>query len=97
MDKSIKGILARNPNRIPIICLPGNNSNLKTLDKKKFLVPKDLTFSQFMAVIRSRMDVNDPVIKNKEALYLYYRNKNGKMIIPNASTIFGYVYDENKE
>jgi GABA(A) receptor-associated protein len=93
MDKSIKAILARNPNRIPIICLPAINSMLKPLDKKKFLVPRDLTFYQFMFVIRSRMDKED--IKNKDALYLYYRDKNNKICVPNSSTIFGYIYDVN--
>jgi len=96
MDKSIKGILARNPNRIPIICLPGLNSTMKPLDKKKFLVPRDLTFSQFIYVIRSRMkseSIQD--IQNKEAIYLYYRDNKNKMCIPNPSTIMSYIYEEN--
>ena len=67
------------------------------MDKKKFLIPRDLTFSQFIFVLRSRMDQKEEVIKNKEAIYIYYIDRNGKMMIPNLSTMFGYVYDNNVE
>jgi GABA(A) receptor-associated protein len=97
MEKSIKGILTRNPNRVALICLPGTKSKLKGLDKNKFLVPRDLTVSQFIFVLRSRMDKNDDIIKNKEAIYIYYRDRNGKINIPSHSTLFGFLYDNNME
>ncbi len=93
MDKSIKSLLKRNPDRLPVICNPGNNSSLKPLDKKKFLVPKDLTFFQFLYVLRSRLDNTD--LQYKDAIYLYIIDKNGKMFIPN-NQIFASIYDEYK-
>ena len=46
-------ILERYPDRIPIIC-ETLDKNAPKLDKKKFLVPCDLTMGQFMFILRKR-------------------------------------------
>lgn len=43
------------PDRIPVIVEKAPNSNLKDLDKKKYLVPSDLTIGQFYFLIRKRL------------------------------------------
>lgn len=42
------------PDRIPVIVERAPNSNLRDLDKKKYLVPSDLTIGQFYFLIRKR-------------------------------------------
>ncbi|KAI7888950.1 microtubial binding protein [Mucor mucedo] len=46
------------PDRIPVICEKIDKSDIATLDKKKYLVPGDLTVGQFMYVIRKRVRLN---------------------------------------
>ena len=44
--------------RVPIIVSPGN-AKTPDIDKKKFLVPVDLTFGEFMHIIRKRIHLNE--------------------------------------
>ena len=48
-------VLIKYPDRIPIIVCKANDCNLPTIDKQKFLVPKDMTVGQFMYIIRKRI------------------------------------------
>lgn len=41
--------------RIPVICEKYERSDIATIDKKKYLVPADLTVGQFVYVIRKRI------------------------------------------
>ena len=44
------------PNRLLVICEKHVNcTTLPSMDKRKFLVPRDLTFGQFMYVVRRRI------------------------------------------
>lgn len=46
------------PDRIPIIVnIAAGDKSLPALDKKKYLVPQELTASQFLYVIRKRMKI----------------------------------------
>ena len=45
-------IRVKYPDRIPVICEKAFNSNIAQVDKRKFLVPMDLTVGQFLYVIR---------------------------------------------
>lgn len=49
-----KKIMARYRTSIPVIVEPKDES-VRKIDKTKFLVPKDLTFGQFMYVVRKRL------------------------------------------
>lgn len=46
------------PDRIPVICEKVDKSDIPTVDKKKYLVPSDLTVGQFVYVIRKRIKLN---------------------------------------
>ena len=49
-------IRAKHPDRIPVIVRKREgDAALPDIDKRKFLVPSDLTISQFMYVIRKRI------------------------------------------
>jgi GABA(A) receptor-associated protein len=89
-------IKERYPNRIPIIL--EKNENCKTvpeIDKKKFLVPEDLTMGQFQYVVRKRLKgftseqglfffINNTMPSVNEQLHILYnmhKNKDGFLYI----------------
>ncbi len=81
-------ILDKYPDRRPIICEKSNmRNNLPIIDKKKYLVPYNLTMSQFIYVIRQRMH-----LKSDEAIFLFVNNQ----IISGAS-IIGNIYETSKD
>jgi len=60
-------ILKKYPDRIPIIVEPNeNNNDTLIIDKKKYLVPKDLTVGQFSYVIRKRIKLSPD-----EAMFIF--------------------------
>jgi GABA(A) receptor-associated protein len=52
-------VLCKYPDRIPIICekSEGKANDIPSIDKRKYLVPVDLTVSQFLYIIRSRIKI----------------------------------------
>ena len=76
------------PERIPIICEKGNDSNIPGIDKTKYLIPKDLTVHQFTYVIRKRLNLN-----KEQALWLFV---NGKYLVK-GDTLMSQVYDKMKD
>lgn len=74
--------------KIPIILEV--NSNYKDelcLDKNKYLVPYDLTISQFVYVIRKRLKLLD-----SKSIFIFF---NGKC--PASSELIQMIYNENKD
>ena len=59
------------PDRVPIIVEIDEKSNLPQIDKKKYLVPHDLTISQFIYVIRKRIKLH-PEVPTTERLNIHY-------------------------
>lgn len=80
-------IRAKYPERVPVICEKTDRSNVPEIDKKKYLVPGDLTVGQFMYVIRKRLK-----LPAEQAIFLFI---NG--VIPPAAAILNQVYDEHKD
>ena len=74
-------IRAKYPERVPVICEKTDKSNVPEIDKKKYLVPGDLTIGQFMYVIRKRLK-----LPAEQAIFLFI---NG--VIPPASAILNQV------
>lgn len=80
-------IRSKYPERIPVICEKTEKSKVQDIDKKKYLVPSDLTCSQFMYVIRKRLK-----LPPEQGIYLFV---NG--IIPPSSAMLNSVYEEHKD
>ena len=60
-------ILAKHPTRIPVIVEKREgDKSLSDIDKKKFLVPNDLTIGQFVYVIRKRIN-----LAPEQAIFLF--------------------------
>lgn len=81
-------IRSKYPDRIPIIVeMRGGSKNVPAIDKKKFLVPSDLTMGQFQYVVRKRIKV-DPTT----AIFMFV---NGKIMA--GHTILSQIYEDNKD
>ena len=81
-------ILQKYPNRIPVIVqICDNKSNIPDIDKKKYLVPNDLTMGQFLYVIRKRIK-----LQPEQAIFIFINN-----IMPSSSALISQIYKENKE
>ena len=84
--KEAQRILLKYPDRIPVICEQAASSNIAAIDKRKFLVPKDLTMGQFMHVIRQRMK-----LRADEALFLFINSE-----LPRTSAVMEEIYAQHR-
>jgi len=75
------------PDRVPVIVERAANCRLPVLDKKKYLVPADLTVGQFYFLIRKRI-----ALRPEDSLFFFVNNT-----IPSNSCSMGKLYEENKE
>ena len=75
-------IMDKYPNRLPVIV----ESKDFTLDKHKYLVPKNLTIGEFMQVLRKRIS-----IKSEEAIFLIINNKS-----PTINSTMEDIYENDK-
>jgi len=75
------------PDRLPIIVEKSDKSKVEEIDKKKYLVPADLTCGQFVYVIRKRLK-----LEAEKAIFLFV---NG--VIPPTSELLSAVFDEHKD
>ncbi|CAF0855623.1 unnamed protein product [Rotaria sp. Silwood1] len=87
--EEVSGIRNKFPNKIPVIVERYHKEkNLPILDKTKFLVPQELTMSQFVTIIRNRMQLNA-----NQAFYLLVNNKS----IASMSTSMAEIYRDDKD
>tara|TARA_Y100000389_G_scaffold204184_1_gene255440 strand:- start:1603 stop:1956 length:354 start_codon:yes stop_codon:yes gene_type:complete len=80
-------IMEKYKDRIPIIVLKHKSCELPTIDKHKYLVPKDMTFSQFIFVIRKRIHL-DP----SQCLFTSVNNQ-----LVNSSSLVSDIYGHSKD
>ncbi|XP_067010988.2 gamma-aminobutyric acid receptor-associated protein isoform X2 [Anabrus simplex] len=75
------------PDRVPVIVERAPWCKLADLDKKKYLVPSDLTVGQFYFLIRKRIH-----LRPEDALFFFVNN-----VIPPTSSTMGALYKEYHE
>ena len=85
--KESTNIRKKYPDRIPVIVEKKENSKIIDIDKTKFLVPYDLTLSQFVYVIRKRMKLPPEI-----AIFVFINNT-----IPMQSSLMSSLYDDMKD
>lgn len=86
---SAASIRAKHPDRIPVIVEKrGGDKSLPDIDKKKFLVPADLTIGQFMYVIRKRIK-----LAPEQAIFLFV----AQGIMPPSANNLQTCYDAHKD
>jgi len=63
-------IMLKYPSRIPIIVEKGKGCEFNDIDKKKYLVPKDMNMNQFIYVVRRRIS-----LEPSQSLFLLVNNQ----------------------
>ncbi|XP_045673698.1 microtubule-associated proteins 1A/1B light chain 3C [Phyllostomus hastatus] len=90
-QEEVAGIRAKFPNKIPVVVERYSKEKfLPLLDKTKFLVPQELTMTQFLSIIRSRM-----VLGATEAFYLLVNNKSAVSMSVTMAEIYRDYRDED--
>lgn len=80
-------IMKKYPDRIPVIVEKRGSSDIATIDKNKYLVPKDITVGQFVYVIRKRIKLTP-----EQAIFIFVNNT-----LPATSQQISEVYQEHKD
>ena len=81
-----KRIMEKYDDRIPVIVEKLPSSDIKEMDKRKFLVPKNLSLGQFIFVIRKRVKLAPEM-----AIFLFIDNT-----LPPTSELMINLYDKHK-
>lgn len=80
-------IRVKYPDRLPVIVEKSEKSKVQEIDKKKYLVPADLTCGQFVYVIRKRLK-----LPAEQAIFLFI---NG--VIPPTAELLSNIFEQNKD
>lgn len=75
------------PDRIPVIVEKADKSDIVDIDKKKYLVPADLTVGQFVYVIRKRIKLSP-----EKAIFIFVNN-----VLPPTAALMSSIYDDHKD
>ena len=84
-------ILSKYPNRIPIIIERSEecSNDIPVVDKKKYLVPNDITTGQFTYIIRKRIE-----LEPEKAIFLFAGED---FTIPPSSSLISEIYNNYKD
>lgn len=80
-------IREKHPDRVPVIVEKAGRSDVPDIDKKKYLVPADLTVGQFVYVVRKRIKLSP-----EKAIFVFVKNT-----LPPTATLMSVLYEENKD
>lgn len=75
------------PERVPVIVEKAEKSDIPDIDKKKYLVPADLTVGQFVYVIRKRIKLSP-----EKAIFIFVRN-----VLPPTAALMSSIYEDHKD
>jgi GABA(A) receptor-associated protein len=75
------------PNSTQVICEKVEKSDIATIDKKKYLVPADLTVGQFVYVIRKRIKLSP-----EKAIFIFVDE-----VLPPTAALMSSIYEEHKD
>lgn len=72
---------------MPVICERVENSDIPEIDKRKYLIPLNLTVGQFVYVIRKRI-----TLPSEKAIFIFVND-----ILPPTAEFFSKIYEEHKD
>ena len=88
---SSASIRAKHPDRIPVIVEKRQrDASLPEIDKKKFLVPSDLTVGQFVYVIRKRIK-----LAPEQAIFLFVASGTLPPSVETMQKVYDAHHDED--
>ena len=70
-----------------VICERAEKSTIAQIDKKKYLVPADLTVGQFVYVIRRRIQLSA-----EKAIFIFVDE-----VLPPTAALMSSIYDEHQD
>ncbi|CAF2042530.1 unnamed protein product [Brassica rapa subsp. narinosa] len=73
--------------RVPVIVEKAEQSDVPDIDKKKYLVPADLTVGQFVYVVRKRIKLGA-----EKAIFVFVKNT-----LPPTAALMSAIYEEHKD
>lgn len=82
-------MISKFPDKVPVIVEKLPNSNLPSMDRKKFLVPQDIMLAQFLSIIRKRLNITP-----ETAIFVFFGNKN---TLAPATSLMNIVYSSMKD
>ncbi len=84
-----KRVLSKYPDRVPVIMEKANagKDDIPALDRVKFLVPKDVSATQFTYIIRKRIE-----LPPEKAIFIFVNNN-----LPTSSSYISELYDTHKD
>ncbi|KAK7363416.1 hypothetical protein VNO77_05559 [Canavalia gladiata] len=85
--KDAETIIVKYPDRVPVIIEKYSRTDLPELDKKKYLVPRDMSVGQFMHILSSRLRLN-----HGKALFIFVKNT-----LPQTASLMNSVYESYKD
>merc|ERR1712000_64771 len=80
-------ICQKYPDRIPCIVEKAPKSDAPDIDKKKYLVPADITVGKFVFEIRKHMKLSP-----EKAIFLFVNN-----VLPPTAALMSQIYDRYKD
>ncbi|XP_004508094.1 autophagy-related protein 8i [Cicer arietinum] len=85
--KDSQSIITKYPDRIPVIIEKYSKTDLAELDKKKFLVPRDMSVGQFIHILSSRLH-----LAPGKAMFIFVKNT-----LPQTASLMNSVYQTYKD
>jgi len=87
-----KRILAKYPDRIPVICAKAARSKLPDIDKKKFLVPGTRLCGELKYIVHKHLSqMGRMVIASDQTIYLFVNRSS-----PKTGAMMSEVYERHK-
>ena len=83
-----KRVMSKHPGKYPLVVEKANNSNVKEIQKNKWLVEGDLTIGQFLLTIRRQIKIDA-----SESIFIFINNS----YLPGNSETISEVYDKYKD
>ncbi|PIN24560.1 Microtubule-associated anchor protein involved in autophagy and membrane trafficking [Handroanthus impetiginosus] len=82
-----RDIIAKYPDRVPVIAERYTKSDLPEMEKKKFMAPRDMSVGQFIHILSGRLH-----LAPGKALFVFVKNT-----LPQTSSLIESVYDSYKD
>eukprot|EP01127_Copromyxa_protea_P005144 TRINITY_DN149_c0_g1_i4.p1 TRINITY_DN149_c0_g1~~TRINITY_DN149_c0_g1_i4.p1 ORF type:complete len:121 (+),score=33.54 TRINITY_DN149_c0_g1_i4:228-590(+) len=76
------------PDRVPVIVEKSAKSDAPPIDKKKFLVPNEITVGKFVYEIRKHM----PKLKPEDSIFLFVHDT-----LPPSSALMSTIYEKYRD
>ncbi|KAJ0691617.1 putative autophagy protein Atg8 ubiquitin [Helianthus annuus] len=80
-------IIARYPDRLPVVVERYTKTDLPEMEKKKYLVARDMSIGQFIHILSSRLHLSPG-----KALFIFVQNT-----LPQTSSLIESVYESFKD